>query len=227
MLGVVTGLAFEQRLVADALAGLAADVRCAGSNAGRASALAQDLADAGAKALLSIGIAGALDPKLASGALVLVTGTIDSDGERLGTDPGLMAWLKAELGPAADAPAGLLYSSPSVLIDPAAKAEARKRYGADVVDIESHAIARVGRAQGLPTLIIRSIADRAQDRLPAIAATSTAADGSLLLMATLKGLAVRPGDWGPALRAGRGTRSAVRSLSDLASTLRRLVGFLG
>jgi adenosylhomocysteine nucleosidase len=69
--GIVTGAAIERnRLIANG-AGAGFEIACSGADAARAGACARGLIEAGADALLSIGLAGGLDPRLGPGAIIL------------------------------------------------------------------------------------------------------------------------------------------------------------
>src|SRR5579872_1717578 len=76
-IGVVVGLAFEARLARH----LGWPVAVGGGTSTGAAVAAQRLVDAGATALLSLGIAGALDPALRPGA-ILVPATVVSGTQR-------------------------------------------------------------------------------------------------------------------------------------------------
>ena len=75
--GIITGLAAEARLIAKPNSPASPiSVVCAGADSARARHLAEHLVTDGAAALLSFGIAGALDPGLAAGDLIVSSGIV-------------------------------------------------------------------------------------------------------------------------------------------------------
>ncbi len=88
-LGVVTGLAFEARLIEKAFArrrSAMPRLACAGPGPERARAAAARLAAEGAQVLVSFGLCGGLDPALAAGDLVLAEAVIVAPGQAIETD---------------------------------------------------------------------------------------------------------------------------------------------
>ncbi|GLK60298.1 MULTISPECIES: phosphorylase family protein [Azotobacter] len=129
---------------------------------------AQALADAGAGALATFGVAGALDAGLRSGTLLCPHGVLDGDGRTYMTDPAWCGRLRKRL-----ASAGLpvvsgitLLSSCRALSTPEAKMAAHSRYAAAAVDMESAAVAAVAADRNLPFATLRAIVDERDDALP-------------------------------------------------------------
>jgi len=157
-----------------------------------------------ASALFSIGIAGALDPVLRPGDVV-----IDGDSALLAIAraacPGVLA--------------GTIGGSDAIIASPSAKAVLRARTGAIATDMESHVAARVAARRGLPFLAIRAISDTADESLPPAALVGMAPDGGLALGAVLLSLVRYPAQLPALLRLGRNTGLA---LGRLAAVLERL-----
>ncbi|MCW5731046.1 MAG: phosphorylase [Alphaproteobacteria bacterium] len=206
--GIVTGLASEaaiaRRLWPDALIG------CAASRPEKAMAEAARLADAGAGALLSFGIAGGLEPGLAPGTLVVATEIVTEDG-RHPCHPALRDWLRALLPEARLAP---VFGSDRPAASEADKASLRAR-GAFAVDMESAAVAAIASRRGLPFAVLRAIADPAERALPAAALDAVDDNGRPAIGRVLRALLRRPGDLPALLRLGRDSRLAHRSLEGL------------
>ena len=59
-----------------------------------------------------------------------------------------------------------LYTADHVVTNPAAKAELAQRSGAAAVDMESSGLARAAAEAGLPFIVVRVVADSADDALP-------------------------------------------------------------
>ena len=99
--------------------------------------------------LLSAGYAGALDPAMAHGELFLATNF---------TSP--------ELLNRSNARRGILTTQPHAAETPAQKCALARETGAQAVDMETSAIARVCAAHGIPLLSLRAISDTAAAEIP-------------------------------------------------------------
>ena len=186
--GCIVGLRREARLL-----GRLSDqlpVACAGADAARAATLARGFVDRGVGGLVSFGLAGGLDPALAPGSLLLPELVLLPDGRSLPVD---RAWRRraAALLPLAGSAA--LAGSDRAIVDVADKASLRRTSGAAAVDMESHAVAAVAAAAGLPFLVIRAIADPAGRALPPAALAGLSPDGGTRPWAVLLALLHSPG----------------------------------
>jgi adenosylhomocysteine nucleosidase len=193
----------------------------AGSGIGlhRARAAARNLVAHGVRALLSWGTAGALDPELAPGTLVLPSAVIGSGGERFGVDPGWHGRVSRCL---AD---GLRFSSePLLTVSEACASVGAKRalfecYRAAGVDMESAGIAEVARDSGVPFLTLRAIVDPAEEPLPqAVVQALAESGGPLPRLRLILELASKPADWAGFLRLAAHSRRAQHSLARAART---------
>jgi hopanoid-associated phosphorylase len=157
-LGVVTGMASEARIFgADALT-IAAGGDAAATRAGIASLISR-----GADRLVSFGIAGALDPSLRPGDLIIGSAVRTTDGVRVPVDQKWLAYLTTHLTTARVAD---VVGSNEIAATAAQKAMLRRDTGAAAVDQESHWVADAAHANHLPFIVVRAIADRAGDTLP-------------------------------------------------------------
>lgn len=116
------------------------------------------IAGHGPQLIVSAGFAGGLDPSLERGSVVRPRAVVaEAAGPRI---------LLASLGPArADGP--LLVSVEAIAATAACKRGLAKRTGAALVDMETHAVARVATEAGLPCVAVRVISDDAAQELPA------------------------------------------------------------
>ncbi len=144
-----------------------------------AARVATMLIAAGADALVFTGVAGALDPQLGPGDVVISTDCVqhDVDVTALGYAPAEipgepLAWPAdsrlRELALAACADAGLERSFPgrvlsgdTFLADPERAAALHRDLHGSCVEMEGAAVAQVCAASGVPFVIIRSVSDRA------------------------------------------------------------------
>jgi hopanoid-associated phosphorylase len=211
MILAATGLRREARLIASPQVQVI-------PGGGRSAALEAALfaAAAGAEAVISIGLGGALAPQLRAGDWVIAE-RIVWPGGGAPTNPG---WTKALLARLPAARAGTLLGSEVIVTDRPAKAEAHARFGALAVDMESQVAARVAERLGLPFAAARVIADDAELELPPAAAAGMRPDGRMAVGAVLWSLARRPWQLPALIRTGLAAERGFQALADG----RRLLG---
>lgn len=172
---------------------------------------------AGAAALVSFGLAGALAPTLRAGAVVLPRAIVAASGERFVVDSAwrdaIATMLGAEFAPAD----GDMLSVPEPLATPDDKARAGSGGGV-AVDMESAAIAAAAARSGVPCVAIRVVVDEAGDALPSGTERLVDARGEQRLGAAV-GAALRPAGWSSFLMLARRYRVARRTLDRLAGLL--------
>jgi len=207
MIGVVTGLRAEARC----LGGLGVAVACSGARPARARAEAARLVAEGAAGLVSFGLAGALSPALASGDLVLADAVVLPNGERIATDPAWRSRLAARIEARAPDQAAVA-GSDRLLATVAAKQALFAATGALAVDMESHAVAEAAHRAGLPFVVLRAIADPADQALPRAATVALGPDGEVRLLALARALLERPAELPALLRLGRQSSRALAAL---------------
>lgn len=206
---VLTGLVAEARIARRA--GLAA--AAGGGNAARTRAQAEQLLAQGASALISFGIAGALDPALAPGVLVLPHAVVEEEGACWQVDAGWRALLLAAFARSGLALSeGDLLGSSQVIDSVAGKSAAFHRTGAVAVDLESHLVAQAASRAGRPFLILRAIADPAERCLPEAALHGLDDTGAPALGRVLLSVAIHPGQIHALLRVAADTRRALAAL---------------
>jgi len=214
-LGAVVGLPIERtilRLQASAFDRPAQQwIEIAGASGARAEALAQTLLSRGATALISVGIAGGLDPRLRPGALVIASEVADPEGARIPTHNAWCERLSALLRTcnARVAPiAGVDYMASS----PHQKADLYRKTSAAAVDMESHGVARAAARQAVPFLVLRAVADPADRGLPTSITAGLGANGTIQPLATVAALAARPQELPGLLSVAGNTIAALLSL---------------
>ncbi len=158
--------------------------------------------------LVASGFAGALDPELKVGDIVV---------DRLTSDP--------ELRQRAEAAGALLadFTPSDIVVETIAqKAALARRTGAQVVDMETRAIAEICAARHLPFLAVRVISDSATRDFPVPGPVLfDAARQSPRPFALLAHLATRPASLWPFVHFLKDIRQARKSL---ANYLARLLG---
>jgi adenosylhomocysteine nucleosidase len=222
-IGIVAALESEARTLgsttrhADRLLRLRDGMRLAVSGIGSDAAgrAARSLADAGATALVSWGMAGALDPSLRAGQLILPSAVIGPDGTRIPTSVDWRARLGSALRKQLAVSDGLLLTSPAPIDSVAGKSAAWRTTQAVAVDMESLAVAQVAAARALSFIAVRVIVDTAVDLLPqAVIAASRV--GQVQLWRLMRELALAPGDVAALLRLAGRYRAARRTLLFVA-----------
>lgn len=211
-LGIVTGMAFEADILRAAGADTGALVACHGFGRSAARRAAAEVADQGAEALLSFGIAGGLDPRLASGT-VLVATEIRFEGKALPTDAAWSERLRVRIGGSVLAP---LAHAAKVATTVGQKRELFDLTGAAAVDMESFAVAEIAAERGLPFTALRVVADTADDALPGVALAAVTDDGHVRVMRSVLGAITHPHQIPALIWLGRRTKTASKVLGDLA-----------
>ena len=211
-IGVLTGLAAEARLLERSVTGADLVVARTGAVPERAKAAAESLVAAGARALLSFGLAGGLDSRLRAGDLVLADRVVLPDGRGIATTEGWRdaAWLR--IGAANRTFVGPIAGSPALLTAAADKRRIHHETGAIAADMESHALAAVAEAAGLPFLVLRAISDPVTYDLPSVARLPLHPDGRVRIAAALRHLCANPREWPHVQRLGRDTRAGLVGL---------------
>lgn len=220
-IAIITGVRRE----ADCLAGVAEvtesiDLRVSGADPQRAGELAADAIAKGAKALLSFGLCGGLDPDLQAGDVILPSRVIAAQAKPISCDADWCGRLAEALGDLAGMTDVTIAHSAVIVAGPRRKAVLRANTGAVAVDMESYAVGLAAKRANLPFAIIRAVSDTAETRLPEWTDEIVSSSGGTDGMRLLKNLARHPGDLGKLLTLGRGSTRALKEL-------RRITGRLG
>ena len=184
----VTGLAREARLAA----GPGITTIWAGGDPVRLRAILSARMQPNCRAVVSIGIAGGLDPTLVPGDVIVATGVVAPD-RRYDVSLDLAHRLTARLSrhPKLVVLASLAGVDAAVM-SPEAKTALRDATGALAVDMESHVAAEFAAAHRLPFAAVRVVCDPADRTLPHVVANALRPDGEISLLGLLGGLVRRP-----------------------------------
>ena len=202
-----------------AASGLAVEARIARGNGVRALAsggdpvrlatLIERAIGEGASAIASFGIAGGLTDALASGACVIgdrvVAPGIDAPADR--------AWVAALAACVPDATIATVTATDGIVAEPAAKSRLRASTGAWTVDNESHVVARIAQAHGIPFAVFRVVSDAVDRTLPPAARTGLDVDGGVDVRAVTSSVLRAPGQLGALVRTAIDASRALRALS--------------
>jgi adenosylhomocysteine nucleosidase len=149
-------------------------------------------------ALVSWGCAGALEPRLTPGYLVLPTRVISSDHVAIPVNATWHRRLYARLADQLDVSTEALVTSEKVVTTPAAKHRLLVQFQAVAVDMESAALGLLAQEHQLPFLAIRAVADTATMTVPQLVLQIFDPAGQLRLLKFLINLLKSPQE-GPAL----------------------------
>jgi adenosylhomocysteine nucleosidase len=207
-------------------------VLASGMGCVRAARAAQRLVREGAGALLCIGVAGALDPALRCGDVVLANEVICAQPlalqlpgirptalpaqARVRTTEPWRSQLAAALsrhGPLVECP---MLTSTELICEAHEKMRLFRQTGAVAVDMESAAVGVVANLHGLPFMVLRVIADTAQDALPAVLRVIVSADAQAPPWIAWLPLLRAPTAWPGLLRMGQRYQRARGVLRECA-----------
>jgi hopanoid-associated phosphorylase len=159
---------------------------------------------AGARGVISIGIAAALSPGLRPGDLV-VAAVVLARGKRFAADGEWSARLVARLPGARLAP---IAGTNALIATAAEKARMFDATGALATDMESHVAADIAQSRGLPFAALRIVADAATSDLPACASVALTSEGKVDLAAVLGSVVKRPAQIPQIIRMARESNAA-------------------
>jgi|GEM_PF-2608980 len=220
--GIVAALDFEAAAFKGKLSpSLRLEVCGMGDEA--AARAARRLLQQGAGMLVSFGTAGALG-EAGAGAIMIPDRILGPGNARWACDPALIrlfsGHLSRRLPPSDQLMQGSLMSVGHAVVDPGEKRRLRIETGAEAVDLESAAIAKVAAAAGsrVPFLAVRVIVDAADRVIPQ--AALLAIDGSASRpLRMLPALVKSPGQIPALVLLGLASRRANRSLRLCAGAL--------
>ena len=186
---IVVGLAFEARIAA----GPGINVVCGGDGSNLTVTLTAAIAEArtlfgDCPGIISFGVAGGLAPQLRPGTCVIGSAIL-SGSNRMPTN---QKWSQQLLQTFPDAVSGMLLGVSAPICDPGDKRALHVNTGAIAVDMESHVVATVGAAHGLPVAAMRVITDPAERALPASAVAAMRPNGTTNIGAMIRSVLMRP-----------------------------------
>lgn len=229
-IGVVTGLKFEADILRKSAKSQDTEHFLYASVSGNQDdsyEAAKGFVKAGAKALISFGIAGGLTDDVPVGKLVLADKVFSDKGAIFHTDTTsrkrLLDALKAELDPVVAPMISLSYP----LSTEEEKRGGHRETGALGVDMESFGVARAAKEMGVPFLVIRSISDGASDLLPSFVVPAMGPGGKIKLGPVMKSLITHPGEIPDVIGFGFKTKKANATLRRVCLLGLPFLGFQG
>ncbi len=132
--------------------------------------------------LISFGLAGGLAPNLRPGTWIIGSEILYGEARFATHD----LWSKRMLARMPDAIHGIIAGVSAPIAQAGAKAALHIETGAVAVDMESHIVANVAMAQGLPMVALRVIIDPAEHALPRAAVGSLCSSGAVDITALMR-----------------------------------------
>jgi hopanoid-associated phosphorylase len=203
MILAATGLQRERRMVA----GPNVEAVAGGGDHVRLEAVLDRLA-AGARGIISIGIAGGLAPRLRAGQWVVADAVLVDDMS-VPTD---LLWTGRLAARLPEATRGLVLGANAMVADATQKATLHRVTGASAVDMESHVVARVAQRHRLPFAVARVVSDAAHHSLPPAARVGMKSDGRMDLPSVLRSLLANPRQLPALIRTGLEAEQGFRAL---------------
>ena len=201
---------------------------------GRRAVLERQLADidpAAIRAVVSFGLAGALDPALRVGDLVVPQAvcslsphagdrTSPSNVATVPTSPDLpTAWGETATPGLAIASRGAIAGVDVPVLTVEGKRTLRDATGAVAVDMESHVAAAWAARHDLPFAVLRVVSDPADGSIPPAAVAAMREDGGIDAGAALRSILREPSQIPALIRVARDGAKAFRALGRAAACL--------
>ena len=156
------------------------------------SAGTEKLISQGVDLIISFGIAGALDPRLKSGSIIISTQVLTPLYKRIPCNPSLgikIFKLKKNKSGVYFRP---VIGSNYPITNKTEKKKIFKDSGAAAVDMETHIAAKIAQKKGIPFLAVRSICDTTDQNLPDFIATNIENKKKLNILKILELIVKKP-----------------------------------
>jgi len=193
-----------------------------GAGADNARTASELLLAQGVTRLISWGCAAALSESLKPGDLILADTLIDAEGTQIDIQPDWIGLTNTLLSSHVKAHIGSLAESLTIVATAKDKKHLHSQTGAIALDMESTAVAKVARQNGLPFLTIRTIADPVHMDLPKAINHSLNDEGDVVLAKLLAFIALHPTELPGLIKLGLHFNAAKNTLRSVAKQLDRL-----
>ena len=168
-----------------------------------------ELVRAGARGIISFGVAGGLSPSLKPGDIVVASSVVTAKTS-FPTDP---RWSRSLQNALKHAVSGVsVFAADATVMTVLEKEALWKGTGAVAVDMESGVAAEVADCYELPFSVLRVIIDPAHRSIPISATVGARQNGTTDGLAVIRSLMRRPADIGEIIRLADDARKANRSL---------------
>jgi len=169
------------------------------------------------KEVISIGYAGALDPSLEVGDLVVADLVIELDSSRPQNDTKTFSLEKEIFNPATDVHKRILLTVDRVAATPQEKKKLKEQYSAVAVDMETSALAEEAQTRDLAFVSVRAITDTANQEL-IDCAHLVEENGEVSKMKAGWHVLTHPGDLKGMIELGQHAKIATANLTEFLRT---------
>jgi len=170
----------------------------------------------GAAALISWGCAGSLSKNLQPGDLLIPQSILAENGEIFYPDTVWRKRLADRFSSSLKWHEDALVESNKMVSGVEEKQAMAHTFGAMAVDMESAAIGRVAKQAGIPFMVIRAVADTADEELPPCIAETMDNKGHLQMRRLFSALARQPRLWLQLIRLSRHFHAATKTLKSVS-----------
>lgn len=191
-------------------------IQCAGPGPERAAIACEHIEKRCISGIASIGFAGGLDPALAAGTILVPSAVISDQNQLIETDSKWQAHLAAALS--SKPPTTLQMGVDTAITNVTEKEILFQEYKAHAVDMESHIIGKFAKERGLPFILIRVVADTANDAIPKAALAGLNNTGSILPFQVIRQLISNPTQIPALFQLVRDSKAAINSLKTIPRT---------
>ena len=181
-------------------------IHCAGPGPVRATIACQYIEQRIISGIVSIGVAGGLDPELVAGTLLVPAAIINSDHQLMETDAKWCANFSAALP--SKPPSTLQIGTDVAITNTKEKERLFREYKAHALDMESHILGEYAKERGVPFIVIRSVA----------ALAGLGVTGNIRPLQVIRQLLPNPKQIPALLKLARGNMAAINTLKKIPKT---------
>ena len=215
-IGFVTGIKKEAAILQKIAHHAKSEIIWVGNKQGSAYTQANTLAKNGCEILISFGFAGALDPQLSAGDLVVPKSVGDAEGNIFTTNHKLHQKISYHFSHKFNVSSGISFGSETIIWNADEKKRLFNQYNTSIVDMESIGVARAATENDCYFLIVRSVSDTANQSLPKESLKSINLNNDIRILDVLKDLAKNLNELPSLLQLAQNSRKAHVCLRDVA-----------
>ncbi len=215
-IGFITGIKKEAEILRNTSHYSQSNIICVDNQKGNAYTEANKLAKNGCSTLISFGLAGALDPKLAVGDIIIPKSVADAEGNIFKPGYDLHQKIAKHLSKTFKVSDGRLFGSEAIIWNTKEKKRIFQIHKAATVDMESFGVAKAATENNCPFLIVRVISDTANQGLPVKSLASIGQNDNINPGQILKDLTKNLNEFPSFLRLAFNSHKAFLRLTNVA-----------
>ena len=165
-IGFITGIEIEANILRKGSQYSKSKIISVSNTESNAYTEANEMVKSGCEILVSFGFAGALDPKLSAGDLVIPNAVVDTEGNIFEANYNLHKNLTSHFSKELKPSSGKLFGSECVIWNANEKKRIFERFDTTTVDMESLGVAKAANEGNCSFVVVRAISDTAYQNLP-------------------------------------------------------------